>query len=103
MAEEWSEEENKIFVNIIANYRTVIAGKDKETKEVLTWKVAKKLHRKYELLEKRNVQAVYEHLSYIDDLVAGVGMQQDYQQKEEQYFNMYPRKQTSGKIVNFNN
>jgi ABC-type branched-subunit amino acid transport system ATPase component len=91
MATDWSEEENEIFVNIIKNYRTVISGKDEETAEDLTWKVAEKLQRKYTLLENRTIHSVYKHLSYIDNLLAGVGTEQDYSQKEEQYFNMLPR------------
>ncbi|WP_037284656.1 hypothetical protein [Saccharibacillus sacchari] len=85
MAKRWSSEENELFINIINDYRADIFQKShKETIEVAR-KYAKQLSVK-PLLHDRTEQAIFEHLTYFDELLAGLGDKNNYVIKDDAYF-----------------
>lgn len=85
MARRWSSEENELFIYIINDYRADIFQKSqKETIEVAR-KYAKQMS-VTPLLQGRTEQAIFEHLTYFDELLAGLGDKKNYAIKDEAYF-----------------
>lgn len=91
MATQWTDKENDIFINVMALYRSEIHNKNEKTVKKITTNYAKHLHQQHPILQDRTIHAVDEHLSYFDDLLAGVGSEKDYAIKDAKYYNTMPR------------
>lgn len=91
LALQWTEQENVIFIEILDNYRKSIKGRtDKEIRDI-TRSYALRIFDNHTIIQKRSIQAIYEHLTYFDDLMAGVKSKNFYARKDELYFNQKPR------------
>lgn len=82
----WSNEENEIFLDIMTEYRKQIQKQEDNDVKFITRKFSVYLKENYEKLSHRSEQAIYEHLSYFDDLLAGAGHIQDYALKDYQFY-----------------
>jgi hypothetical protein len=92
MAKQWSEQENKAFIDIVDTYREAIINKSEKEVRDITLRYSKTLKKEnHQLLSERTEQAVYEHLSYFDDLLAGVRTKDFFARKDESYFGKKPR------------
>jgi hypothetical protein len=70
VSKRWNEQEDRIILELLDDYRESIRDKsDKEIKEI-TWATAERVYNTYECLQECTVQAIYERISYIDDLLA---------------------------------
>jgi hypothetical protein len=97
MGKLWTETENKLFLNILYTYRDDIRGKENRQIVQITKEYAYILYRENQILESRTLQAIYEHLSYFDDLTAGVGSLEEFAKKDGKYFSKNPRTDNSVK------
>ncbi|MDN4073079.1 hypothetical protein [Fictibacillus terranigra] len=95
MRKQWTETENEIFSIILDRYRDDIRGKDKKQVKKVTRIYAEKLYSANQILQSRTIQSVDEHLSYFDDLTAGVGSKEDFAKKDEKYYGKIPRSDNS--------
>jgi hypothetical protein len=77
MATNWTDHENLVIISCIEQYRSDITSKSTNTVRAITKEYVKNLLDKQKL-NNRTEQAVYEHLSYFDDLLAGVGTPKNY-------------------------
>lgn len=91
MSKQWQPEENDIFIKVIDAYRQQIHGKSEQEVDRLTKTFAKQLLVDYPLFEGRSEKAVFEHLSYFDDLLAGAGDESFYAKKDLGYFGTVKR------------
>lgn len=87
----WTDGENELFINLIDEYRLSIAGLKSDSIKVKTREFAFKMKQQFELLQERTEQAIYEHLTYFDDLLAGSGQLTDYAKKDAKYFAKHAR------------
>jgi hypothetical protein len=85
MAKLWTNEENQIFVNIIPAYRRATEKESIPTIKQITEQYVTDLLT-HPLLNGRSKQAVYEHITYFDDLLEGIGTEQNYGGKDGVYF-----------------
>jgi hypothetical protein len=91
LALRWTEQENVIFIGILEDYRKSSKGKtDKEIRNI-TRSYAQRIFDNHTIIQKRSIQAIYEHLTYFDDLMAGIKSKDYYARKDEPYFNLKPR------------
>ncbi|MED2974874.1 hypothetical protein P4361_21895 [Fictibacillus sp. B-59209] len=86
MGKQWTESENLPFLFVLDSYRDDIKGKNKQLVIEVTRGYAEKLYKENQILNLRTIQAIVEHLSYFDDLTAGVGTKKDFAIKDERYF-----------------
>jgi hypothetical protein len=93
----WTLEKNKYFVDVIHDYRNNIANKSKKETDKVTWDLAMKLRNNFTLLKEHSEQAVYEHLSYMDDLLAGIP-NISYAKKDDVYYGKIPRTFNTDKL-----
>lgn len=87
----WTDEENDIFIQLIDEYRNAIAGKEPSSVKSMTKDFAFRMKKESELLQERTERAIYEHLAYFDDLLAGAGELRDYAKKDAKYFGSHVR------------
>lgn len=88
----WTDEENQVFLDVLPQYRRTLVGEDDEGATLVTTDFAKKLYSHHSILrEYRTENAVFEHLPYMDDLLAGVGDPFWYAMKDARYFGKSPR------------
>ncbi|KQO18063.1 hypothetical protein [Paenibacillus sp. Leaf72] len=87
----WTDEENELFIKLIDEYRKAIAEQERSVVKAITRDFAFKLKRESELLQERTEQAIYEHLAYFDDLLAGAGEITDYAKKDVKHFAKHTR------------
>jgi hypothetical protein len=83
MANRWTNEENQIFVDIMPEYRLAMEKQSIQSIKHITEQYVTDLH---PLLNGRSRQAVYEHLTYFDDLLEGIGTAENYGGKDGVYF-----------------
>ena len=97
MATIYSEEQNKVFVDCMEEYRNWVDGETANETERLTKSFAKQLIREEPLISDRGYNGVAERLVYFDNLLAGVEFPFDYYLAStfEQYFGVLPRKNGS--------
>jgi hypothetical protein len=85
MAKRWTREENEIFVQIMPAYRKAVENQSKQQMRQITEQyVMDQLSNP--LLKHRSRQAVYEHLTYFDDLLEGIGTTGNYGVNDSNYF-----------------
>lgn len=94
MSVTWTDLENQAFISCMEQYRTDIKGKSTNEIKAITREYAMNLIIKHRL-NNRTEQAVYEHLSYYDDLLAGVGTAKNYAIKDSKYFSTIKRSDRS--------
>ncbi len=85
MAKGWSREENEIFVKLMPDYRKAAENQSMEQLKQITEQYVSDLL-SHPLLSQRSRQAIYEHLTYFDDLLEGIGTTQNYGAKDSIYF-----------------
>jgi hypothetical protein len=95
VGKQWTEAENQLFLFVLDSYRDDIRGKNKQLVIEITRGYAEKLYRENQILNFRTIQAIVEHLSYFDDLTAGVGSRKDFAKKDERHFGNKPRSDNS--------
>lgn len=81
----WTKEENQVFVDLMPTYRKATENQDKKTIRQITEKYVTDLL-SHPLITGRSWQAVYEHLTYFDDLLEGIGTTKNYGAKDNIYF-----------------
>jgi hypothetical protein len=86
VARQWQTIENEVFENVIDEYRQRIHGESEQQVDRMTREFARKILLDFPQLEGRTEKAVYEHLSYFDDLLAGAGDESFYAKKDLGYF-----------------
>jgi hypothetical protein len=91
MSKRWTKDENELFARVLMRYRNDICDKEKKKVIEVTRRYAERLHQSYDLLHSRTNQAIYEHLTYFDDLTAGVGSPENYAIKDQLLFGKTPR------------
>ncbi|WAH37042.1 hypothetical protein [Alicyclobacillus dauci] len=82
----WTTDENDIIEQSIDEYRQAIDGRSDKIVNGITKSYAERLHRANPLLRHRTPNAISEHLSYFDDLLAGAGTPNDYAKKDAHKF-----------------
>jgi hypothetical protein len=97
MATIYSDEQNKVFVDCIEEYRNWVDGETAKETERLTKSFAKQLIREEPLISDRGYNGVAERLVYFDNLLAGIEFPFDYYLAStfEKYFGLFPRKNGS--------
>lgn len=87
MAKHWTAIENQQFIDIMKQYRESIKDQ-KEAKSI------KKITDSFvndlllnSVLANRSKQAIYEHITYFDDLLDGISKKENYSKKDGIYFN----------------
>jgi hypothetical protein len=90
MSTYWTDHENLVIISCIEQYRSDITGKSTNTIRAITKEYVNNLIDKQNL-NNRTEQAVYEHLSYFDDLLAGVGTPKNYAKKDSKHFSTLTR------------
>ncbi len=77
----WTDEEKKLILGAIQQYRIDIKNRDELSVKRITREYAFKLKEYTLLLSKRSKQAINEHISYLGDLLARVGTEENYAKK----------------------
>lgn len=99
MYNEYSDEQNKVFIDHMEEYRRLIDGESPKETERLTKRFARDLMKTVHLLSDRNINGngVAERLVYFDNLLAGVQFPFDYylDGTYEDNFGELPRKNGS--------
>jgi hypothetical protein len=81
----WTNQENQIFVDLMPEYRKATYQQSIQTIREVTKDYVDQL-RSHPLITDRSQQAVYEHLTYFDDLLEGIGSTDNYGAKDGIYF-----------------
>jgi hypothetical protein len=89
MAKQWTREENEMFVHIMPAYRSAVENQNRRQMRQITEQYVTDIL-SHPLLKTRSRQAVYEHLTYFDDLLAGIGTSSNYGAKDSVYFGKLP-------------
>jgi hypothetical protein len=95
MAKHWVEEEQIHLLNSITSYRQTIYQKDIKEAKRQTLGLAKYLHQQHPSIQNRVVNAIYERLPYLDNLLAGVFEENNYANKDKYLYSTLPRENNS--------
>ncbi|MCF2650546.1 MULTISPECIES: hypothetical protein [Bacillaceae] len=93
----WTPIKNEPFINIMDDYRREIENKDAKATKEITRQYAHRLYQEYEILSEHTENAVYEHLSYFDDLLAGISNMK-HAKKDIGYYGNFPRTFNKNKL-----
>lgn len=75
----WTKEEEAKIIGIIDEYRADIEGKSLNEVSRITWEYASMLSHAPALKNmNRTITAIYSHIPYLDDFIAGVEKEEDY-------------------------
>jgi hypothetical protein len=91
MAKHWSKEEQIHLLNLIPSYRQKTHQKDLKEAKRLTLEMAYYIHQHYPSLQNRTVNAIFERLPYLDNLLAGVFEEHHYAKKDRYLYSTLPR------------
>lgn len=91
----WSEKEQSHLLKTIPSYRLKIKNKDlKEAKQV-TLELAEEIHQQVPDVQSRTVNAIYERIPYLENLLAGVFEANHYAIKDRNHYSSFPREDES--------
>ncbi|BBI34796.1 hypothetical protein [Cohnella abietis] len=85
MAKRWTREENELFIHLLPNYRKTTENQSKQQMKQITDQFVTDLM-SHSLLKHRSMQAIFEHLTYLDDLLEGIGKTGNYSASDAIYF-----------------
>jgi hypothetical protein len=94
MANEYTKEQNQVFVDVMEEYRRRTKGESPKETERLTMRFARELINTVPLLSDRSQNGIAERLVYFDNLLAGVTFPFEYYLKStcDNFFGKLPRK-----------
>lgn len=94
MADEYTDEQNQVFLDFMEEYRDWVEGEFPKETERLTKAFANRLVKTVSLLSDRNLNGVAERFVYFDNLLAGVDFPFEYylQGTYDKYYGKLPRK-----------
>lgn len=99
MSNEYTDEQNQVFIDHMQEYRSLIGGESPKETERLTKQFVRDLMKTVALLSDRNIKGngVAERLVYFDNLLAGVQFPYDYYlgSTYEKYFEKLSRKNSN--------
>ncbi|MFD0824342.1 hypothetical protein ACT8ZR_01555 [Neobacillus sp. M.A.Huq-85] len=91
MSKQWSEREQRHILDLIPLYRQTIEYKDLKESKRLTFELAEKIHQKFPDVQDLTVNAIYERLPYVENLLAGVFEAHHYAVKDRVHYSILPR------------
>lgn len=91
----WSEKEQSHLLKAIPSYREKIKNKDLKEAKRLTLEIAEEIHQNVADIQNRTVNAIYERLPYLENLLAGVFDAQHYAIKDRSHYSSKPRENGS--------
>lgn len=80
---QWSKQEEVHLLNAIPSYRQRIKNTGLKEARQLTLELAEEIHKDYPEVKGRTVNAIYERLPYLDNLLAGVFKAYHYAKKDQ--------------------
>jgi hypothetical protein len=95
MANHWRQEEQIHLLNSISSYRRKIYQKDIQEAKRLTLELAYYIHEHYPSIQNRTVNAIFERLPYLDNLLAGVFEKHHYANKDHHLYSTLLREDKS--------
>jgi hypothetical protein len=95
MANQWRQEEQIHILNSVPSYRQKIHLKNNKEAKRLTLEVAYYIHQHYPSVQNRTVNAIYERLPYIDNLLGGVFEIHHYAKKDQHLYSTLLREDKS--------
>lgn len=87
----WREKEQIHLINAIPSYRRKIMNKDWTEAKRITLKLAEEIHQQVPDVQGRTVNAIYERLPYLENLLAGVFEEHHYAIKDQNHYSRIPR------------
>ncbi|MBT2689244.1 hypothetical protein J7I93_13715 [Bacillus sp. ISL-47] len=91
MPKRWTEKEERYLQKVIPDYRKSILKKNLKEAKSTTLKLAKEIHQDNPVIQNRTVNAIYERLPYLENLLAGVFEKRHYASKDQRLYNTLPR------------
>lgn len=90
MSKPWTEDQ-KFLLNSMNDYRKKIENKEDKEVRKLTKDFAETLYNNTPELHHRSINSINERLPYLDNLLAGVLEEKNYQIKDQHLFGVRPR------------
>jgi hypothetical protein len=91
----WSEKEQSHLLKAIPSYRQKIKDKDLKEAKRLTLELAEEIHQHVLDIQGRTVNAIYERLPYLENLLAGVFEAHHFAVKDRHHYSNLPREDGS--------
>lgn len=95
MSKHWSKEEQTPLLSVIPSYRLKIQQLEIKQAKHITLQMAHFIHREYPIVQERTVNAIYERLPYLENLLAGVFKDYHYAEKDRHLYSTLPREHNS--------
>ncbi|QNF29645.1 hypothetical protein [Metabacillus elymi] len=95
MNKHWSNEEQIHLINAIPSYRQKFQYVDQKEAKRITLEISQFLYQHNPKLQTRIVNAIFERLPYLDNLLAGVFEKHNYAKKNRHLFSSLPRENKS--------